>query len=300
VILRRFRPDIVNIHFLGLSTLFVWLVHSLIRFRLIVSLHGADVDSEPYKNRFNRWLFHSVLKQANQVTACSDHLLHQALELEPDIQHKVTTIHNGVDVVRFIDAAPYSYPRCYLLGVGRLVKAKGFDLLIAAFAQLAPIWLDVDLLLAGDGPERDALAAQIQTSQLNGRVSLFGAADHRQVPVLMRGSLAIIIPSRREPFGIVGLEALASGRPVVASRVGGLVEALGDADVSWFVNDYLPSLVQALSLVLRREASHGPFNVTGQNEANQARVRGQSWQHVTERYLAIFGASLVQNGNRPS
>lgn len=296
VILRRFHPDIVNVQYLGIPAFFVWLLQGLFRVRLVVSLHGGDVDSEPYKNRFNRWLFNAVTRRADQVTACSKILLDQALTLAPDIKTKAQVIHNGVDAAQFINATPYTYPRCYLFGIGQLVQHKGFDLLIAAFAQIAAAWPDVDLLLAGGGPEHDALNQQIQAEQLDSRVHLLGVVDHSQVANLMRGSLAIIIPSRREPFGIVGLEAMASGRPIIASHIEGLVEALEGADVNWFASDDLPGLTQTLNDVLENGSSDGVLSPIADNHANQARVQTQSWQKVAERYLSVFQLSFVQNG----
>ncbi|MHB8626242.1 MAG: glycosyltransferase family 4 protein [Aggregatilineales bacterium] len=295
VILRRFHPDLVNVQYLGIPAFFIWLAQGLLSFHLVVSLHGGDVDSEPYKNRFNGWLFNAVTRRADQVTACSKILLDQALTLAPDLKTKAQVVHNGVNVAQFMSATPYNHPRRYLLGIGQLVKHKGFDLLVAAFSQIADVWPEVDLLLAGDGPEHDALNRQIQAAQLDGRVHLLGSVDHHQVAALMRGSLAVIIPSRREPFGIVGLEAMASGRPIIASRIDGLVEALEGADVNWFASDDLPGLTQTLNDVLKNGSSHGAMKPIADNSANQARVQAQSWQKVAEHYLAAFQMHPARN-----
>ena len=291
VILRRFRPDIVNVQYLGIPAFFVWIVQGLLRFRLVVSLHGGDVDSEPYKNRFNRWLFNAVLRRADHITACSKTLLDLALTLAPSVKTKAQVIHNGVDVMEFINAMPYRYPRDYVVGIGQLVKHKGFDVLIAAFAQICATWPAVDLLLAGSGPENEALQQQIHTAQLDSRIHLLGTVDHNQVASLMRGSRAIVIPSRREPFGIVGLEAMAAGRPIIASRVDGLAEALKGAEVNWFTSDDLSDLAQKLTGVLKQSAAGDATH-----NANQTSVQNQSWHSVAERYLAVYGLSL-QRGN---
>jgi glycosyltransferase involved in cell wall biosynthesis len=280
-ILRRFQPDIVNIHYLGIHALFVWLLQRSSKTPLIVSLHGGDVDSEPYQSKFKHWLFSTVLRRANRITSCSQTLLDEALSLLPEIKSKAVVIHNGVNADLFLNAAPYDYPRSYLLGVGQLVKHKGFDLLISAFDLIAAEYPDVDLLIAGGGPEYDTLCKQIEATNLGERIRMLGSVDREQVAALMRGSLATAIPSRREPFGIVGLEAMASGRPIIASTIDGLKEALQGGEVTWFTSDNVQGLAQCLRTVL---AQNNPSLI----ESNRELARGYSWQSVTEEYLKVY------------
>jgi len=279
----RFRPDVVNLHYLGSPGFFLWILHHLVRFRLVVSLHGGDVDGEPKRSRFKRWLFGALLGRAERVTTCSRALLDQAITLVPEITPKAHVIHNGVDVELFANARPYCYERPYLLGVGKLEHHKGFDVLLAAFAQVEQRFPEVDLLIAGDGHERAALQSQIQEVRLNGRVHLLGAVNREQVASLMRGSLAFVIPSRREPFGIVALEAMAAGRPIIATRAGGLTEALAGAEVVWTQPGDVDSLKDGLCVGI------------GKNNQSQATVeRNQQlaaqfdWATIANRYITVF------------
>jgi len=281
LLLRAYKPDVVNLHYLGSPGLFVWILQRLLRFHLVVSLHGGDVDGEPHCSRFNLWLFRAVLACADAVTTCSRALLDQALQLAPDIAPKARVIHNGVDAELFATAAPYSHPRPYILAVGQLLRHKGFDDLIAAYAQAQPDLAGFDVLIAGDGPERQSLEAQVVAQKLNGRVYFLGAATHERVASLMRGAAAIVIPSRREPFGIVALEAMASGRPVIATPVDGLVEALDGAAVSWVPADAPQVLAETLIRVVL-ESDHTPSVI------NQAKAREFAWQAIADQYLGVF------------
>jgi glycosyltransferase involved in cell wall biosynthesis len=279
--LRRFRPDVVNLHFLGSQRLFVLAWHLLLRFPLVLSLHGADVEIETQRTPFDRWLFRVLMRRADVVTSCSQALLSRAVQIAPEANGKSTVIHNGVHEQVFAAAAPHQHERRYILGVGRLVSDKGFDLLLDAFARLnLP---DSDLIIAGDGDQAAALCAQAERLGLSERVRFWGSISRDQVASFMAGAALIAIPSRREPFGIVGLEALASGCPAVVARVGGLVEALGDADVTWFTPNSVDDLARALSAALRQPHDR---------ERNQAVARRFTWEQVAERYQQAWNAAL--------
>lgn len=278
--LYTYKPDVVNLHYLGAPSLFIWLLHRLFGFSLVVSLHGGDVDGEPHRSRFNLWLFRAVLACADAVTTCSDVLLEQTLKLAPEVKPRAQTIHNGVDAELFAAAEPYHHPRPYILAVGQLVPHKGFDTVISAFARAQPTLKAIDLLIAGDGPERQSLDAQVVKEKMSEQIHFLGVMTHEEVASLMRGAAVIVIPSRREPFGIVGLEALASGRPVIATRVGGLIEALEAAEVHWIRANDPTSLQQGLCQLLI-----DPIPV---NYRNQAIAAERGLKKLGESYLRLF------------
>ncbi len=135
-----------------------------------------------------------------------------ALPPEP---RRVEIIPNGVDLRRFRPMAPRPGTARSVLGLGRLTWQKGFDVLVRAAAAVPGLWVD----LVGEGEERVALAAP--------HVRLHGwSAD--VAPWLARADM-LAIPSRWEGFGLVAVEAMAAGVPVVASRVDGLEEVIGEA-----------------------------------------------------------------------
>ncbi len=143
-------------------------------------------------------------------------------------RERVRLLRNGVDLDRFHPGdqaaarAALGLPAAgrWLLGVGRLVPGKGFGL---AAECLAGLPADVGLLLVGDGPERGAI------QRLGGeRVRCLGALPPDQVALCYRAADLLVLPSEREGWPNVVTEALASGLPVVASRVGGVPQILGD------------------------------------------------------------------------
>ena len=116
------------------------------------------------------------------------------------------------------------------LAYGRFVPKKGFDLLLDAFARVAGSDPDARLCLAGDGPCRSALLEQIHRLGIGDRVDLVGWVD--DVRGLLADADVFVLPSLVEPFGIVLLEAMACGVPIVASRTDGPLDVL-DETTAW-------------------------------------------------------------------
>jgi len=247
---------------------------------LVLSLEGGEPGG-----RFtaNPRALRAALRRATRVVACARSLAASARALAPEVAPRLGVIPNGVEPGLFADGPAYPHPHPYVAAVGRLVPQKGFDVLLEAFAHLgAP---EVDLLIAGDGPERRRLEAMRERLGLEGRVHLLGAADRATVARLYRGARLVACPSRWEGLPLVCLEAMASGRAVVASRVDGIPGAVGDGETGLLVPPEDPlALADALGALLE----DGP-----RRERLGARARALvcaelTWASVAERYLAVL------------
>ncbi len=128
---------------------------------------------------------------------------------------------------------------------GRMVRKKGFDLLLGAFARLHAQDTAVRLLLGGDGPERAALESLAVRLGIQGAVEFSGWIEDAGA-FLDRGDV-FVLPSRDEPFGIVVLEAMARGKAIVASRTAGPVEVLDKTTACLFETGDEESLASAMA-----------------------------------------------------
>jgi glycogen(starch) synthase len=291
-LVEEFRPDVVNVHFPDAMIPFVLALRRAHRFRLVVSLHGHEV------MRFGGGAaarggcrpLCRLLREADAVTACSRDLLDAATRLEPAAAARGVVIHNGIDPARFGDTARFAHPRPYVLALGRLTHKKGFDLLLEALARVAPDHPAVDLVLAGDGEERPSLEAAAARLGLARRVYFFGKASAAEVVRLLNGCLFLAVPSRDEAFGVVALEALAAGKPVLATRVGGLGEFLdqfvasapGNAPVV-LVPPSPDGLAEGLRACLRSE-----WLAADRREAARTILQDWTWSQAAQKYEEVL------------
>jgi glycogen(starch) synthase len=278
-LLRHERPDAVSLHFVGEPALFVLLARRFASFRLVVSLHGDDVEGLIRRRNFDRWLFRALLRDADMVTACSQYLLDRAFEIEPAASKKGRVIYNGMDQTKVASATSNTGSA---VAVGRMVPKKGFNVLLRALASSKH---QLRLTLIGDGPEREKLEELAQTLGLNGGVRFSGARDRGQILEEMAAAEVVVIPSLQEPFGLVALEAMAAGKPVVASDVGGLPEVLEGADAFLVPPGEPTELAAAIETVLQRLRRDPEFGA--RNRVLAARF---SAKRMTEGYLEAYQA----------
>ena len=217
---RRFHPDVVYAHFLFPAGAAAAFAARRVGARLVLTAHGRDVRNVGAIPGVATATA-AAIRRADAVIAVSDFLRRELEAKVADARGKVHVIDSGVDLARFRhrDPAPlraelgWESPGTHYLCVGALDDRKNVVRLADTFAKLD----EGSLVFAGDGPLR---------TQLEGRerVRLLGRVAHQRVADLVAASDVVCQPSLIEPFGQVVLEALASERPVVATRIGGPAE----------------------------------------------------------------------------
>ena len=207
---RRVRPAVIHAHWWFPGGLVGVLVGRLTGIPVVVTLHGSDVHiAETWLGPVARWVLH----RAGAVGAVSEALRATAIErfrLDPE---RVAVLRMPVLMPDAVPGEPPTPPPLQLVAIGRAAPEKGFDVLIKAMGEV-----DAELHLFGVGTE--ALTA--------GPVHGHGPVSREEIAAALARAHALVVPSRREGLGMVALEALAVGRPVIASAVGGLVETVAD------------------------------------------------------------------------
>jgi glycosyltransferase involved in cell wall biosynthesis len=202
-------------------------------------------------------------------------------------------VHNGVDLREIRRVAPETRDRPYVLAIGRHVPQKGFDVLIDAYAGILAANRDApDLVIAGDGPERERLEKLAADRGLGDRIGFPGRCDRPRTAALFRGCELFVLPSRHEPQGIVCLEAMAAGKPVVATRVGGVPEIVTDGECGLLVEPAqaapLRDAITSLLVDEERRAAMGA--------ASSARAEQFDWSVIAAQYEDVYRSA---RGRRP-
>jgi phosphatidylinositol alpha-mannosyltransferase len=212
----------------------------------------------------------------------------------PVFPEGVEIVPNGVDVERFAQPGPPAAglpDGRILLWVGRLDPQKGFPIMVGAFGRLATEYPDLSLVVAGDG--RDRHAADMLTEDDRARVLMLGSVPNVELPTYLAAADVFASPATgHESFGIVLVEALAAGVPVVATDIPGYREVIRDGVDGLLVP---PSDAAALASAIRR-ALVEPDLASALAHAGRARAREFSWDVVVPRIEAIYERVAGRHG----
>lgn len=291
--------DVVHSHtwYVALGGL---LVRSLFDIPLVVTLHSLE-PLRPWKADqlgsgylVSSWAERAAVEQAERVIAVSAQMRADILahfRVDPD---RVVVIHNGVDAEAFrrterreaLERHGVRSP--YVLFVGRISEQKGIFQLLDAAASLPE---GIQLVLCASSPDTPELLGRLRAA-VEGRPGVRWLNAMLPVPEVVQlysHTAAFVCPSVYEPFGLINLEAMACGAPVVATRVGGIPEVVVDGETGWLVP---PGDPQALADAVRGVLAE-PERAAGFGEAGRRRVEARfSWDRIAERTLEVYGEAI--------
>lgn len=282
-------PDIVHTHLFGGDT---W--GRVAAFRagvphVVSTEHNVNLDEGWMKRCVKRRL----TRRTDRIVAVSDAVRSYSVRVDRVPLGKVIVIPNGVDCERFRPAPAASHDGIRFLSVGRLVRQKGHDVLLDAFAVLRDRLPRATLDVVGDGSLRSMLEHLVRTYHLEGRVRFQGF--QRDLPTWYRRADIVVLPSRWEGFGIAAIEASACGVPVVASAVGGLQEAVADGETGVLVPPEDPKLLADAMVELARDAPRRAL----MGHAARRRVEKEfDIQRVVERYEELYESFVSTHRGR--
>lgn len=200
---------------------------------------------------------------------------------------RIHVVHCGIEPWRFPDAAPLPTGGPHLVAIGRLAEQKGFPLLIDAIAIARETLPDLHLTLVGDGPLRDALTAQTAALGLQHHITFAGWQDESGVRTALTAATALILPSFAEGLPVVVMEAMAAGRPIIATAIAGVPE-LVTPDAGWLVPAGDPT---ALAAAITSLANTPPETLTRMGQCARVRVLARHDINVEAEKLTTLFAS---------
>jgi glycosyltransferase involved in cell wall biosynthesis len=254
---------------------------------VVCTAHGSDIHTYPNQNRLTRFVTQQAIQELEVVIAVSADLKAKARMLAMP-KDDIRVIGNGVDLGKFTpidkqqarEELGLARHAKILLYASRLDRAKGLSDLLLAFETVQARRGDCLLALVGDGPYRQHLEKEIHELGLYDCVFLAGLRPHAEIAKWMSACDLVVQPSLREGAPLPIYEAMACGRPVIASRVGGMPEIIANDELGFLVPPSSPkALAESLLRALEKDW-----------DTRQIRKRGtqNSWGRVADQLLDLY------------
>ena len=236
----------------------------------------------------------TIMEEADAIVVSTSQEAQDIARLYGTPRHKVSVVPAGVDTELFRPSDWYEarrnlglMRRNVVLYVGRIEPLKGLDILMGAMACIEDI-SDISLVVVGGSPGADdemgRLRALSRELGIADRVIFTGAVSHAELPQYYNAADVFVLPSHYESFGLVALEAMACGTPVVASRVGGLTSFISDGLTGYLIPWRCPEpFARRIETLLSN-----PILRNTMGQAARSRAIGMSWGRAADRTMNVY------------
>jgi len=294
---RSVKFDIIHIHDWLTAEAGVSSKHFLNK-SLVSTVHSTEVGRSQGLHNPDSFLIDGIewwmTYEAKRVIVCSNSVKWE-LESHFNLPHdKVTVIPNGVEISNFnLNINREEVKRRYgikpneriVLFIGRLVPQKGVDTLIKAVPLIIQRHRDAKILIAGDGWSRTYLEELAKSMGLGDHVRFLGFISDWELADLMVAADVLVVPSVYEPFGIVALEGMAAGTPVVATNIGGLSEIIEHDKTGVLV---YPRNPESIAWGVNRVLSDRKYADWLVRNARKKVLEAYSWEEIAKRTVEVY------------
>jgi glycosyltransferase involved in cell wall biosynthesis len=293
--------DIVHLHGYGhflidYASILCWIFKK----RNILTIHGFPTTPEKrggilkiIYDVYSKTLGRFVLKHVTKITIVSKSLEEDLVNRHKIDKSRISIIPNGVDLSIYKNIKENKFRKNYriskdsllILSIGRLSWMKGFQYLIRAMPEILKQRPDAILVIIGnDGGYETELKSLVRTLRLDDNVLLLGFIDNPMKGCAIKDADIFVIPSTIEAFGLISLEAMAVGKPIVSTNVGGLKDILRDNESALLVN---PEDSSELSDAIKRLMADK--NICNNLASNAAKdVEKYEWKNISKCYIDLF------------
>lgn len=280
--------DFISIQYMGyFATIFCTIKTNI---PYMISIHGNDITGN--QGVGVKFIQKRIINRAKGIISNSYYLAGELEnKLSISIMNKVHIIWNGINLknYRAVERLP---DKKIVVSVGRFVYKKGFDVLIEAFATVVKHFPDAKLVMAGDGVEKQKCIELSENLGINKNVIFLGQVSNSSISQVFSKGRLFVCPSRNEPFGIVVLEAMAMGLPVIVTKSGGVREIVEDNKYGYMVPvEDKNAMARGIMEFLENIDKCNDFR-----ERGLKRVREFSIENVIEQYDSLIRKYAQKEG----
>ncbi|MCM3617823.1 glycosyltransferase family 4 protein [Sutcliffiella horikoshii] len=296
ILINRYNMDLIHAHdwLVGFAARHLKAVTAIPVISTIHALeNGRSNLSEPMQQRTNQWEG-LLINDSDVLIVCSDYMKKEVTRKTKN-NKAIHIIPNGVHIspnkneslMEFFTKKSYSHLFLYM---GRLVPEKGVDTLIAAARETLETYPDCLFIIAGKGPLLPELKGEVCRLGLEKRVLFIGFLNEAEKATMLQLADMMIVPSLYEPFGIVAIEGMAAGKPVIAARTGGMAYIIEHGKTGLlFSPGNSTELSEKITLLLENPEWRIKF---GRNAMDEVK-RKYSWEDVREQTEAVYRSSVT-------
>jgi len=255
----------------------------------VVTVHGLDVFNSCFRGGMaaeSRWRGSVDVFRAARNVICVSGKVQEILEAGAPVTVRSTVVYNGVNPDLFApdmdDAQSLDQE---ILMVGNLLRSKGHELVLRALADLHPAFPALRLRIIGEGPDRAFYESLVSELGIGGHVLFSGRQSRAEVAKAMRHCSIFVLPSRNESLGCVYLEAMSSGKPVIACQGQGIEEVIEHGQNGWLIPaDGRIELVQGVSALLKSPETRMRIGASARHAILDGLTLRDQAEHLFEVY----------------
>jgi len=294
-IVRKQRIQCIHAHWLLPQGLIAVIVARCLfrgRVKVLCTAHGGDLFA--LNNRLFNFLKRLVIEYSNHTTVVSHYMYEHCVSLGMKT-NRLSVQSMGVDLQQTFVPDAKAVQDIDILFVGRLVEKKGAGVLLEAVRLLLASQDDLRVVIAGEGPLREQLAQQVKALSLEAHVRFSGAVQQGQLPGLYQSARIVVVPSvitdsgDQEGLGLVLIEALGCGRPVVASALGAIRSVIRDGDNGLLAR---PGDARDLADKIGQLLDDEDLYKTMASRCRASVLESCDWQPVAARYAELIRSML--------
>lgn len=286
------KPDIIHIHYVFPTALILILLNIFIKKKIILTEHGSNLFR--YKG-IKAKLIKKIIDISKEMIVVSQYLKEKAIENYQIEEKKLHVIPCGVNTEKFYPIDKIESKRKLkldvekriILFIGRLDEEKGIYTYLEIIKKIENENKEGSnqYIVIGDGPEKEKFAKEIK--KLKSEIKMIGNINKNEVPIWFNASDVFIFPTKKEAFGLVALESLSCGTPVIANDIGGVSESVENEINGYLIEDNkVNDFIEKLELIFENEKKYHEFKEAGRKKALLFDTKRQT-EKVKEIYKNI-------------